>query len=195
MGLLSDPKAPTVDVVADPLTVPHVRRVWAAVKVWPDGRVLRKNSTGCDVWHDALLTESDVTRGRRAGCAEMPMVDDDLRCVLERYGLWEFVHYEISCYVPGVHGTGWMQMSSSAAGMKAHASSCEPVVRLVCVGTLWLAMVPGSTVKLLSGLWEEHVPEVHDLGVAIVVPETEKVCNGVAYAYMSTKARNELRTG
>ena len=123
-----------------------------AVKVWPDGRVLRKNSTGCDVWHDALLTESDVTRGRRAGCAEMPMIDDDLRCVLDRYGLQEFVHYGISCYVPGVHGTGWVRMGSYAAGTNTQGSSVGPVVRLVCAGSRWLAMVPRSKVTLLSGL-------------------------------------------
>ena len=115
------------------------------------------------------------------------MVDDDLRCVLERYGLREFVHYEISCYVPGVHGTGWVRMGSSAAGTNTQGSSVVPVVRLVCVGSRWLAMVPRSKVTLFSGLWDEYVPGMHDLGVAIVVPEAEKVCNGVAYTCMSIK--------
>ena len=187
MGGLAVINPPCIAVATDPLTVPHVRRVWAAVKKWPDGRVVRAVLGSGSVWHDALLTESDVTRGRRGGSDEISMAEDDLRCVLAEYGLREFVDFEMSCYVLGVNCTDWVRGNSSTRRTKMASKSCNPVVRLVYVGNVWLAMVPGSIVNLLSGLWEVHDVGVYDPGVPIVVLEAERVCHGVEYTCMSTK--------
>ena len=57
-------------VATDPLTIPIVRKVWAASMGWSEGYVSRDTGGGEIIhsWCDAFLTEADVRIGHTSGC-------------------------------------------------------------------------------------------------------------------------------